>query len=68
MQGWAPAVTQLSPPIIHHDVDADWGVLSDSPEVSSDDVVMLLEQLACADRVRVAPASAAARKRNKVYS
>ena len=61
----APTVTLLSP-IIHHDVDVDWGVLGDKPKVSSVDVVMLLEQLACADRIKVAPGSATAHKRNKV--
>ena len=61
----APTVTLLSP-IIHHDVDVELGVLGDSPEVSSGDVVMLLEQLACANQMRFAPASAATRERNKV--
>ena len=61
----APTVTLLSP-IIHHDVDVDWGVLGEKPTVSSVDVVMLLEQLASADRIKVALGSATARKRNKV--
>ena len=56
-----PAVTLLSP-IIHHDVDVDWGVLGDEPKVSGVDNVMLLEQLACANQISVAPASAVARK------
>ena len=61
----APTMTLL-PPIIHQDIDVGRGVLGDSPVVSSDDSVMLLDQLSCADQIRVALELAAARNQNKV--